>query len=133
MESDFKEKDAQFSCSDKVKDYCRLQLALEPDEIFSILFLDNNNKLIEFNKMFRGTVNQSNVFLRPIVRKALELNASKVIFSHNHPSGNCKPSEEDIIITEEFTKFLKQIDIQVLDHIVVSQVDAVSMKEKFLI
>jgi DNA repair protein RadC len=134
MEADFKGADCeeQYSTSEKVSAYCRLQLGGELDEVFGAMFMDNSNRLIAFEKLFRGTINEANVFLRPIARKVLELNASRVIFTHNHPSGNCKPSEADIVLTKHFSAFLKQIDCKVLDHIVVSATNSVSMLEEGL-
>ena len=133
MESTFEEATERFSSSALVKDYCRLQLGAEAEEVFSVMFLDNHNRLIKFDKIFRGSVNISNVYLRAIVRKIIEYNAAKVIFSHNHPSGCETPSQEDIDITKTFAKFLKEIDCEVLDHIVVTAHKSVSLAEAGLI
>lgn len=133
MEAQLQGKFDQFTSSEKVKSYCRLQMGLEKDEVFGVLFLDNYNRLIEYHSLFRGTVNESSVYLRPIIRKIIELNAAKVIFTHNHPSGISKPSEEDIKLTNKFSAFLKEIDVQVLDHIIVTTTEAISMAELHLI
>lgn len=132
MEAEFKgaESEESYTTSQKVKDYCRLQLGNELDEVFAVMFMDSRNRLLTFEKLFRGTVNEANVFLRPIVRRVLETNASKVILTHNHPSGDCTPSASDIAITKTFADFLVQINCQVLDHIIVSAKGTLSLIEE---
>lgn len=130
MEESFKEGTDKLNSATLTMDYCRLQLANEKDEVFSIIFLDNHLRMLGFDKMFRGTVNQSSVHLRPIVRKALELNAAKIIFAHNHPSGIVKPSESDLQITRKFKKVLDALDCKLVDHVIVSPIAAYSMRER---
>ena len=129
MESDFKGGDWTLNSSERVKDFCRLQIGSSKDEVFSVLFLDNKLKNIDFKTFFCGTINECHIHLRPIVRHALECNAASIILVHNHPSGNCKPSDSDIRITKEFKDFFKQINCNVIDHIIVSPLEALSFRE----
>jgi len=94
-----------------VCDYLRLQLAGEKNEVFSVLFLDSHHRLLAFEKMFYGTVNEAVVYPRAIIQKALEHNAAAMIASHNHPSGNTEPSQTDRKITRELQIILKALDI----------------------
>ncbi|VUD48375.1 hypothetical protein TDB9533_01221 [Thalassocella blandensis] len=123
----------EFNNSTTVKDFLALELALLQQEVFAVLFLDSQHRLISFEKMFFGTINAAAVYPREVVRKALELNAAAVIFGHNHPSGNSEPSRADIAITRNLTTILNIIDVQVLDHVVVSPIDQTSMSESGLI
>lgn len=102
-------------------------------EIFGALFLDQQHRLIEFKELFRGTISGCSVHIREAAKEALNVNAAAVIFTHNHPSGDCKPSQADIHITEELQKALTIFDIRVLDHLVVSAEDTVSLAERGLI
>lgn len=130
MESEFKQGTDKLNSSKLTVDYCRLQLGMEKDEVFAVLFMDNHFKMLSFEIFFRGTVNQSGVFMRPIARKMLELNAAKMILVHNHPSGDTTPSNADINITREFKKIFDALDCQVVDHIIVSSTGSYSMMEK---
>jgi len=127
MEASFVSGTDKYNTSGLVMDYCRLQLGLEKDEVFAVLFMDSHYRMLGFERMFTGTVNQSNVFLRPIVRRMLDLNASKMILVHNHPSGITKPSDSDIQITKHFKTICDALDCQIVDHIIVSAVDVLSM------
>ncbi len=129
MEDNARTKGDKLGSSKLCKDYCRLQLGNEPEEVFGCLFLDSHNQFIAFEQISRGTVNEATINLRPIVRMVIEHNAANVIFTHNHPSGITKPSDSDIKLTKDFAKFLKQIDCQVLDHIIVSQIESTSLAE----
>lgn len=116
--------------SERVKDFCRLQLAGELDEVFSVLFLDTQLRLLSFEKMFRGTVNQAQAFARPILRRAFELNAARMILAHNHPSGRLTPSDADIEITQQFNRLFKALDCPIVDHIIVTAESALSFVER---
>lgn len=94
-------------------------LAYEEREHFGVMFMDNRHQLIRFEILFSGTIDGSSVYPREVVKRALELNANAVIFSHNHPSGDTSPSQADKTITEKLRSALNQIDIRVLDHIIV--------------
>jgi DNA repair protein RadC len=130
MESGFYEGKDKLSSSEAVKNYCRLKLGAEKDEIFSIILLDNNLNLLAFEKMFYGTVNECNVYPRAIVRKVLDSNAAHIILTHNHPSGNTNPSAEDIKITKLLSGILNHLSCKLIDHIIVSPNDAISFTEK---
>jgi DNA repair protein RadC len=105
----------------QVCSYLRLHLAEERNEVFAILFLDNCNRLLAFEKLFFGTINETIIYPRVVVQKALEHNAAKVIFAHNHPSDDCDPSQADKEITRDLQRVLSAISITAVDHIVVSR------------
>lgn len=113
--------------------YLRLHLGRETREVFSVLYLDAQNRVIKLVDEFFGTLNQTSVYPREIVRSALAHNAASVIFSHNHPSGSVEPSRAD----EQLTKVLKQaldlVDVRVLDHVIVAAGATFSMAEKGLL
>ena len=88
-------------------------------EIFAGLFLDSQNRLISAEELFRGTLTQTSVYPREVVRRALELNCAAVIVAHNHPSGVAEPSAADRLLTETLKAALGQLDIPVLDHLIV--------------
>lgn len=115
-----------------VKDYLTLAHILnEPlRESFRVLFLDSQHRLIKDDTLFLGTIDASPVYPRVVVSKALECNAAAVIFSHNHPSGVAEPSRADKSITEHLIGALKLVDIKVLDHIIVGEIDTVSFAER---
>lgn len=112
-----------------VRDYLRLKLAEEKNEVFSVLFLDNQHRLLAFEKMFFGTINESVVYPRTIIQKALEHNAAAIIAAHNHPSGNKNPSRADKEITSKLKTVMDAIDIKLLDHIIITSVDTYSFAE----
>ena len=129
MEEAFTEGEGKYNQSALTKDYCRLQIGAEKDEVFAVMFLDNHLRLLEFTRFFTGTVNQSSVFMCPIVRKMLDLNAAKIILTHNHPSGIVKPSASDIELTKQFNKVFTQLDCPIVDHIIVLPAASLSMVE----
>lgn len=133
MEREFKEPGEKLNCSELSKNYCRLQLGAEKEEVFGVIFLDAQNRMIAFEKMFRGTINESPVFARPIVRKIMEHNAAKVILCHNHPSGVSVPSKSDIDTTLYLKKAFDYIDCKVVDHIIVTAKEARSLAEEAFI
>ncbi len=116
--------------SQAVRDYCRLKLATKEHEVFGVLFLDNQHRLIEFKELFRGTIAGCSVHIREVAKEALSLNCAAIIFTHNHPSGVCEPSGADIDITKGLKKALSIFDIRVLDHIVVSVEGSVSLADR---
>jgi len=117
------------SSSETVKNYLTLHLAEKECEIFSVIMLDNQNRVIEFKELFRGTVNSASVYPREVVKEVLSSNASSVIFTHNHPSGLPDPSESDKQITKKLIKALELIDVKVLDHIIIGGAESVSFSE----
>lgn len=116
--------------SDSAVNFLRLQLELEEQEIFCVLFMDTQNRVIEFKKMFFGTLSETSVYPREVVKLALKLNASSVIFSHNHPSGIPEPSIEDRHITKRLSDALNLVDVRILDHIVIGHGISVSFAER---
>lgn len=116
-----------------VKDYLVLQLAHLEHEVFAILFLDSQHRLIQYREMFRGTVNQTSVYPREVVKAALACNASAILCAHNHPSGQAEPSRADEYLTQTLKSALMLVDIRVLDHIVVGGHTTVSMAQRGLI
>lgn len=102
-----------------VKNFLKLQLASQEQEIFLVLFLDVQYRLIASEKMFEGTLTRTHVYPREILRRALMHNAAAVIFAHNHPSGLAEPSELDKSMTAELKRVMQSMDITLLDHIIV--------------
>lgn len=115
-----------------VKDYLKLRLAELPHEVFAVLFLDAQHRLIACEEMFRGTLAQTSVHPREVVRRTLELNAAAVILAHNHPSGVGEPSRADELLTSTLRSALGLVDVRVLDHIVVARESVVSFSERGL-
>lgn len=103
-----------------VKDYLRLQLSGLPHEIFMVLLLDTQNRLIDGVELFRGTLNQTAVYPREVVKLALTRNAASVVFAHNHPSGVAEPSTADETLTRTLKSALALVDVRVLDHFIVA-------------
>ena len=105
---------------DAVREYLGLTLRGLEHEAFVALFLNSQHRLITADMMFRGTVNQTAVYPREVLKHALKLNAAAVILSHNHPSGHPEPSDADLSLTRTLQAVLGQVDIRVLDHIIVA-------------
>jgi len=109
------------------------ELRDEPREVFACLFLDNQHRVISFERLFWGTINAASVYPREVVRRALEVSSAAVIFAHNHPSGVAEPSHADRQITDHLVSALSLIDVRVLDHFVVGDQDVVSFAERGMI
>lgn len=103
-----------------VRDYLSLLLQGRAREVFVVLFLDSQNRLIQADELFHGTLNQTAVYPREVLRRALEVNAASVILAHNHPSGVAEPSTADRSLTRVLQGALAQLDIAVLDHLIVA-------------
>lgn len=116
-----------------VRDYLQLQLGGLHHEVFAVLFLDSQHRLIALEEMFRGTLTQTSVYPREVVKQALTLNASSVVLAHNHPSGTAQPSRADEALTHTLKAALALVDVRVLDHFVVTASQAVSMAELGLV
>lgn len=112
-----------------VKDYLILNLGLLDYEEFCVLYLNNQNQVIVFEKLFRGTINETSVYPREIAKQVICYNAISVILVHNHPSGEALPSKEDVKLTQQIERVLSLIDVKVLDHFIVAKQKIVSMKE----
>jgi DNA repair protein RadC len=122
-----------FDSPARVRDYLKLQLAQREHEVFAVLFLDAQHRLIRFDEMFRGTLAQTSVYPREVVRRALDLNAAAVILAHNHPSGLAEPSRADEFLTQSLKSALQLVDVRVLDHLVVARAQVVSFAERGLL
>jgi len=119
-----------------VRDYLILHNANHADlhvERFSVMFLDSHNRLIDVETMFTGTLNQTSVYPREVVRAALRHNAAAVILSHNHPSGATQPSRADECLTMKLKEALALVDVRVLDHIITAAGQSASMAEMGLV
>jgi DNA repair protein RadC len=119
-----------FSCIDTLKNYVSLHLAHLSCEVFGVLFLDAQNHLLTFEKMFQGSLTQTSVYPREIIKRALDLGAASVVLAHNHPSGAAKPSSEDLRLTQQLQTALNLVDIGVLDHLIVGKNQVVSLAEQ---
>lgn len=104
----------------QVRAFLMLHLAELGHEVFAVLFLSGQNRLIEYRELFRGTLTQTSVFPREVVKEALRLNAGAVIFAHNHPSGLSEPSRADEVLTGSLKAALAVVDVKVLDHFIVA-------------
>ena len=122
-----------FGSPDAVKNFLQLHLARKPQEQFAVLFLDAQNRLMDWQVMFRGTLTQTSVYPREIVAVALESKAAGVILAHNQPSGTVQPSRADEALTQTLKAGLALVDIRVLDHIIVAPGHALSMAERGLL
>ena len=118
---------------DAVKDFLRLKLADRPHEVFAVLFLDAQHRVIEFQEIFRGRLTQTSVYPREVVKEALAVNAAAVIVTHNHPSGCADPSNADRSLTQTLKQALALVDVRVLDHMVVTRERVASFAEMGLI
>lgn len=117
-----------------VRDYLTLQAAKHDGiEVFSILLLDAQHQVIEYREMFRGTLTQTSVYPREVVRAALAVNASAVILTHNHPSGALEPSRADELLTQTLKSSLNLVDVRVLDHIITAGGKSLSFAERGLL
>ena len=116
-----------------VRDYLRLLLAARPYEVFVGLFLDSQNRLLAAEELFRGTLAQTSVYPREVVKAALARNAAAMIFAHNHPSGVAEPSRADELLTQALKQALALVDIRTLDHFVVAGGRVVSFAERGLL
>jgi len=116
-----------------VRDYIRLLLIGREYEVFVVLFLDAQNRVIEAEELFRGTLTQTSVYPREVVKRALRFNSSAVIFAHNHPSGVAEPSHADEALTQALKQSLALVDVKVLDHFVVAGTASISFAERGLV
>lgn len=119
-----------FTRPELVRMYLQTELEHKEREVFLVLFLDNQHRLIKKEEMFLGTINTAAVYPREIVKSALFCNAAAIILAHNHPSGIAEPSNSDRIITEKIQKVAELVEIRVLDHFVIGKGCYVSFSEK---
>jgi DNA repair protein RadC len=116
-----------------VRDYLRLRLASRKEEAFVCIWLDAQHRAIAIEEPFRGTLTQTSVYPREIVKAALRANAAAVIFAHNHPSGVAQPSQSDELLTRNLKEALSLIEVKVLDHFIVAGHQAISFAERGLL
>lgn len=124
------QRDSALESPDAVRRYLQLQLRDQSREVFACLMLDNQHRVISFDKLFYGSINSASVHPREVVKQALEKNAAAVILAHNHPSGVAEPSLADQQITQRISEALALMDIRLLDHMVVGDGVTVSMAER---
>jgi DNA repair protein RadC len=122
-----------FNSPQLVKEYLQLQIGPLPHEVFQVLFLDAQHHLIASEELFRGTLTQTSVYPREVVKRALSHNAGAVILAHNHPSGLLEPSRADELLTQTLKSSLSLVDVRVLDHFVVGRSGVVSFAERGLL
>lgn len=116
-----------------VRDYLRLKLAARKEEAFVCIWLDAQHKVIDIEEAFTGTLTQTSVYPREIVKQALRFNAAAVIFAHNHPSGVAQPSQSDELLTRNLKEALALVEVKVLDHFIVAGHQAISFAERGLL
>ena len=117
-----------------VADWLKLQIAPLPHEVFVALWLDAGNKLIESEELSRGSLTQTSVHPREVVKRALEHNAASVILAHNHPSGRAEASPADIALTQTLKQALALVDVRLLDHFIVTTTERpMSLAERGLV
>ena len=116
-----------------VRDYLRLALSRREEEAFVCIWLDAQHKVIEIQEAFRGTLTQTSVYPREIVKAALARNAAAVIFAHNHPSGVAQPSQADELLTRNLKEALALVEVKVLDHFIIAGNQAISFAERGLL
>ena len=125
-----REPGARFTSSHAVRDWLRLQLASLEREEFTVLFLDNQHRLIAHETLFTGTINHTQVHPREVVKSGLRYNAAAAVLAHNHPSGDPEPSKADRQLTDRLKEVLGLVDVKTLDHLVVGQDGIVSFAER---
>jgi DNA repair protein RadC len=116
-----------------VRDYLRVLLAGREHEVFVVVLLDAQNRVLSCQELFRGTLTQTSVYPREVVKVALAANAGAAIFAHNHPSGCSEPSRADELLTQTLKSALSLVDVKVLDHFVVAGASAISFAERGLL
>ncbi|MFC5498257.1 DNA repair protein RadC [Caenimonas terrae] len=122
-----------FGSPGAVKHYLQLHLAAKAHEVFAVLFLDAQNRLLAMEELFRGTLTQTSVYPREVVLRALAHACASVVLAHNHPSGTVQPSRADEALTQTLKAALALVDVRVLDHVIVTQGEALSMAERGLL
>lgn len=123
----------QISEPSAMRDYLRLKLERLEHEVFCCIFLDAQHRVMAFEEMFRGTLTQTSVYPREVVKRALQINCGAVIFAHNHPSGIAEPSRADEMLTTALKQALALVDVRVLDHFVVGNCSMMSFAERGLL
>ena len=133
MESMMEQRDTLLTSPDLVRQYLMMRLGRAEREIFCVIFLDNQNRLIAAEDLFMGTIDGASVYPREVLKAALKYNAAAVLLAHNHPSGVVEPSQADQRITQRLQTALELVDVRVLDHFVVSGTESTSFAERGLL
>ncbi|EJM1003319.1 RadC family protein [Klebsiella oxytoca] len=123
-------KGKQLTSPDDVRDFLLFTLALRENEVFGVVLLDNQNRVQVWRELFQGSVNETPIYPREVVKLALQHNAAAIILVHNHPSGSIEVSAQDRHITQRLQQALELIDVRVLDHFIVAGDCTVSMAER---
>lgn len=123
-------KGKQLTSPDDVRDFLLFTLASRENEVFGVVLLDNQNRVLVWRELFQGSVNETPIYPREVVKLALQHNAAAIILVHNHPSGSTEVSAQDRHITQRLQQALELIDIRVLDHFIVAGDCTVSMAER---
>lgn len=116
-----------------VREYLTLRAAMHKREVFGVVFLDAQNCILACEDLFFGTLTQTSVYPREVLRRCIELNAAAIILTHNHPSGSTTPSRADELLTNTLKTALAVIDVRVLDHVITAGGQSLSMAERGLI
>ena len=116
-----------------VRDYLVLKLGSLTKEVFLVLFLDTQNRLVATEEMFSGSLKETSVYPREVIKRALHHNAASVIFAHNHPSGIAQQSQADELLTKQLKQALALVDVRVLDHFIVAGNNTLSFLERGLL
>jgi DNA repair protein RadC len=116
-----------------VREFLQLLLRARQQEVFIVIFLDAQHRAVASEELFQGTLTQTSVYPREVVKRALHHNAAAVIFAHNHPSGVAEPSQSDQLLTDALRQALQLVDVRVLDHFIVAGAGCLSFAEKGLI
>jgi DNA repair protein RadC len=119
-----------FESPQAVVQFLQMHLAHNQHEVFAIMFLDAQHRLLHFQEMFQGTLSQATVYPREVVKRALELGAAAVVLAHNHPSGQVQPSRADEALTQTLKAALALVDVRVLDHVIVAPGQSCSLAER---
>jgi len=133
LEHRFGMKRKSLNSPEQVRDYLRLSISAVEHEVFCVAFCDAQHRVIAFEEMFRGTLTQTSVYPREIVKRALAHNCAAVVFAHNHPSGVAEPSRADEVLTRNLKQALSLVDVKVLDHFIIAGGAAMSFAERGLI
>lgn len=132
IEGRIQRREVTFRSPSDVRNYITLQLAERKAEVFAVIFVDNRHRVIEYRELFFGTIDNTSVYPREVVRAVMDTNAAAVVLVHNHPSGVGEPSQADERITRRLIQALELIDVRVLDHFIVAGTGITSLAERGL-
>ena len=133
LEKQLRQEPSALTTPKLVSEYLVLKLAGREHEVFVAIWLDAQHRVVEYEEMFRGTLTQTSVYPREVVKSALSFNAAAVIFAHNHPSGVAEPSHADENLTRTLRNALALVDVRLLDHFIVADNNMMSFAERGLI